>query len=89
MTPQEKIEMVAARINGSPQMLAGLRQYWWDGFAAHNIAEYFQLETGEKPFEGFADNEWIGAWWEVQKIVRPKVKEIYEKYGEFGKVPNT
>lgn len=83
MTPQE----VADRINGDTQMLAGLRQYWWDGFAAHNIAEYFQLETGEKPFEGASDNEWILLWWEVQKLVRPKMKELIDQYGEFGKVP--
>lgn len=86
MTTQEQIQQVAQKIVSSKEMLAGLRPYWWDGFAAHNVAEYFQLKTGEKPFQGLANNEWISAWWEVQKIVKPHVKEIIEKFGEFGKV---
>jgi len=83
MTPQE----VADRINQDTQMLAGLRQYVWDGFAAHNVAEYYELKTGEKPFKNLVGAAWERAWMEVRNLVQPKVKEIYDQYGEFGKVP--
>lgn len=85
---EKKIKEVAEKINSSPEILSGLRAYIWDGFALHNVAEFYEIQTGEKPFSDLLGFSWEKAWMEVRNLVHPKVKEIYDKYGEFGKVPN-
>ena len=89
MTLQDKIDEVARQITSSREMLSGLRSHFPHGFAPWNVADHFQGVTGTRPFEGLAknDHEYGLAWGEVRNIVYPHVKELFDKYGEFGKVP--
>lgn len=83
MTPEQVAELVIA----NKEVMSELRKCLWDGFAAHNVAEIYEITTGHQPFEGKISIDWIKLWWEVRHIVHPKVKELKEKYGEYGKIP--
>jgi hypothetical protein len=87
MTTQEKIQKVAQQIISNKEMLADMRQHIHGGFAHWNVADHFQGETNTRPFEGLNDHEYGLAWIEVRNLVHPHVKEPFDKYGEFRKVP--
>lgn len=83
------VNEVAQKILANKEMLSYMRAYLWDGFAGHNVAIYYESQTGHTPFSniGLTDNEYGRAWWMVRDLVYPKVKELKDQYGEFGKVP--
>jgi hypothetical protein len=85
MNDQEKIKEVAEEILSNKEMLSYMRAYLWDGFAAHNIAYYYESQTGKFPFKG-SDLDYIQAWWAVRELVYPKVKELKDLHGEFGEI---
>lgn len=89
MTLQEKINQVAEQIINSRELLVGMRSHFPHGFASWNVGEEFEGQTGTKPFEGLVQNshEYGLAWGTVRDLVYPHVKELFDKYGEFGKVP--
>lgn len=89
MTLQEKINEVAEQIISSRELLTGMRSHFPHGFAAWNVGEEFEGQTKTKPFEGLVRNshEYGLAWIKVRDLVYPHVKELFDKYGEFGKIP--
>lgn len=89
MTLQEKINEVAQRIISSRELLSGMRSHFPQGLAPWNVADQFQGVTGIRPFDGLVtnDHEYGLAWGEVRNLIYPHVKELFDKYGEFGEVP--
>lgn len=89
MTLQEKIDEVAQQIISSRDLLVGMRSHFPHGFASWNVGEEFEGQTGTKPFEGLVQNshEYGLAWIKVRDLVYPHVKELFDKYGEFGNIP--